>query len=70
MMIAGNFETRVGSRICTLIGCLMFDLCVAVSYWAVNNFYTLLAIYGFVVGFAIGIAYSAPISMGICMFFL
>mgnify|MGYP001060821520 FL=1 len=69
-MMAGNFETRVGSRICTLIGCLMFDLCVAVSYWAVNNFYTLLAIYGFVVGFAIGIAYSAPISMGICMFFL
>lgn len=69
MMIAGSFETRVGSRICTLIGCIMFDLCVAVSYWAVNNFYSLLAIYGFVVGFAIGIAYSAPISMGISFFF-
>lgn len=64
-MIAGKVETRVGSRVCTMIGCIMFDVCVAVSYWAVNNFYSLLAVYGFVVGFFIGIAYSAPISMGI-----
>ena len=34
-------------------------------YWTVHNFYALLAIYGFGLGFAIGIAYSAPISMGI-----
>ena len=65
MMIAGKIETSIGSRWCTILGCLLFDLCVVTGYWTVNNFYALLAIYGFGLGFAIGIAYSAPISMGI-----
>ena len=70
MMIAGKVEQRLGSRICTLIGCLMFNICVLLGYWAVNNFYALMIIYGFGLGFAIGIAYSAPISMGWCLVLL
>ena len=63
MMVAGKIEDRIGSRMCTLLGCIMFDLCVLVSYWISSNFYALLAVYGFLFGISIGIAYSAPISM-------
>lgn len=70
MMIAGKIELRVGSRLCTIIGCLMFNICVLAGYWVTNNFYALLAVYGFGLGFSIGIAYSAPISMGNCCLFI
>ena len=68
MMIAGKIEDRIGSRWCTLLGCVLFDICVLVSYWIAKNFYLLLAVYGFLFGFSIGIAYSAPISMCTCFF--
>ena len=65
MMIAGAIEASIGSRKTTMLGCILFDICVGVTYWAVNNFYVMLGVYGFLLGFALGIAYSAPISMGI-----
>ena len=64
MMFAGGIEAKVGSKKCTLIGCIGFLLCVACSYWAVCNFYLLMFVYGFMFGFFLGLAYSAPISMG------
>ena len=54
MMFAGGVEAKVGSKKCTLIGCIGFLLCVACSYWAVCNFYLLMFIYGFMFGFFLG----------------
>ncbi|XP_063967337.1 uncharacterized protein LOC129278715 [Lytechinus pictus] len=62
MSAGGYLEKRLGVRLATFIGAVVFNVGVFASAWAMTvSFYFLLFTYGFLFGFGSGLAYTPPL---------
>ncbi|XP_003723983.2 uncharacterized protein LOC100890289 isoform X2 [Strongylocentrotus purpuratus] len=62
MGVGGYLEKKLGVRLATFIGCVVFNIAVFASAWAVKvSFYFLLFTYGFLFGIGIGLTYLPPL---------
>lgn len=62
MLVAGPIETLIGPGGTTFIGILLLSASVLTASYVLASYWAFIAIYGFMYGVGLGIAYTAPIS--------
>ena len=61
--VGGMLEKKIGPRLATLLGIVIMDIGILLSYWTIQvSFWLFLATYGLVAGIGGGLAYIGPIT--------
>ncbi|XP_065840960.1 L-lactate transporter-like [Oscarella lobularis] len=62
MYFGGQIEKKIGPRLTVLLGGFIMSSGVALSYFAISNFWLILFTYGLLNGLGVGIAYPIPMA--------
>lgn len=62
MVVGGLLEKKIGPRLTVMLGCSIVCTAMALTYFSINSFYTLICTYGLMFGCGIGTAYTPALA--------